>query len=83
MSVKSKITTNAQEILCLRIPRNARTWLAISSLCQAYGQDEVADTFEKWARNRAEVLTLTTDQFGDFVREADELLNLKHKASKR
>jgi hypothetical protein len=75
MSVKSKITKNARQILSFRIRRNDSSWPEISLLCQAYGQDEVVGAFDEWAQNRAAgQFMLTLNLLDDFVRVADELL---------
>jgi hypothetical protein len=75
MSVKSKITKRARQILSFRIRRGDSSWPDISLLCQAYGQDEVVGVFEEWAQSKAAgELMLTLHLLDDFVRVADELL---------
>jgi hypothetical protein len=74
MSVKSQITTKAQEIFNIRIRRNSSLWPKISSLSQVYGEDAVVGAFEAWSTTKVGELVLA-DNFEDFIQDAYKLFN--------
>ena len=79
MTVKSRITVIAREMLGLHIRRNSSSWLEISALCRVHGEEQVIEAFKDWVRSQSGELVLSFDHFGDFIRVADGLL--KHEFS--
>jgi hypothetical protein len=73
MSFESKITILARRILFTRISPKDPAWPEISLLCEAYGENEVVDAFEKWVPTRADKSD-NRQLLGDFIGVADELI---------